>query len=125
MRRRRSAGFQGQSPWLYVDSHEHARVDVARHRAPRFSRTTSEAPGVTMWSPKTARVRSSRSEEITFNAETAEPAEKNVRVFSASSASSAFNVVFLLEAVHDRHLQSARRLLIAHAQVVRVELFVR
>src|SRR6185295_182981 len=35
------------------------------------------------------------SEEITYNAETAEPAEKNAQCFSACSASSAFNVVFL------------------------------
>ncbi|OLD57244.1 MAG: hypothetical protein AUI64_00855 [Acidobacteria bacterium 13_1_40CM_2_64_6] len=34
-------------------------------------------------------------EGITYNAETAEPAEKNAQGFSACSASSAFNVVFL------------------------------
>lgn len=45
----------------HIDRHERARVDVRRHRSPRLSLTTADAPGVTMRSPKTARARASRS----------------------------------------------------------------
>lgn len=44
-----------------VDRDEHAGIDVGRHRSPRLSANTSDAPGVTTRSPNTARARASRS----------------------------------------------------------------
>src|SRR3989442_13875169 len=69
-------------------------------RSTRFGASPQSAKRGWFGSPEGFALRLSREgfracEEITYNAETAEPAEKNAYGLSACSASSAFNVVFL------------------------------